>query len=317
VDFARASASAFESIVHGLTTIASPEMMLPVVCLGRETFPLVTTAAPDIELPIFAGSLVGGGRVLAVSQVHFLDRSAQATGDTRKLILNAVSWTSLTRKPPTPVLSVGFHGGEETMVVDTLKEMGFEVEPSKALVNIDMYKTVVMPSDFDMSRRDLSDCLYEYVSGGGGLVVFYRETENPGVLGFAPMNSILLRFNLAFVYNGINADGDTTTITLHQNFSSVRDITLFALISELRTLLARASIKKDDVSIAVSSLCYHVAGCQDCHGEELEEIAEICWSFLRHTKYSTPEGIAPREVHGLVMDLIYDANMALPAQKVR
>jgi hypothetical protein len=66
----------------------------------------------------------------------------------------------------------------------------------------------------------------------------------------------------------------------------------------------------------VTSLRFYVTVCDDSHGDELEQVSDYCWDFLRRTEYSTPDGLCPELSHGLAALMLYELSLKLPPSKV-
>jgi hypothetical protein len=121
----RTITSAYDSIVRDCSTIAVPPNLLPVVCLGRESFPIITIHFPDLAvLPVIAGSFIGCGRVLCISQADFFQPSVLSQRDTRCLLENAVCWLTASRRSETVVSVVGFDSAYAPIVTSSMSALG-------------------------------------------------------------------------------------------------------------------------------------------------------------------------------------------------
>lgn len=122
----------FEFITNGCKKIAAPRNMMPSVCLGKNSFPIVTSVLKldmntpfEIKLPVISASLYGQGRVLLFSQINLVSNKALRYEDTFKLLSNATKWITNGSVAMTPFYALQFDKNGSKIVTEAFKELGF------------------------------------------------------------------------------------------------------------------------------------------------------------------------------------------------
>ena len=319
----KAQGQYFEMIINSCHTIAAPSNMMPVVCLGRESFPVVTSylhledsTPTDIQLPIMAGSSYGSGRVICFSQVQFLMPKCIHTGDTNKLILNSLQWISEGHSSMTPIFALGFEKTIQSIVTKSLQDLGFFMEAGNFRNSYTGFKAIIIPSDIDLSDPKHFSDLLEYVHGGGGLAIFYNHTD-VGSMSM-PINKLLFKFNLAFTYCFLNEDLESAeNITVPPTFAYVRDSNFNTLTIKFKSTIKQVSPDTSSLDDLVTTLRYYIMVCDEGHDEQLQEIATYSWEYLNRTGYSSENGICPDLTHGIVAVLLIDLYTKLPHEEIK
>lgn len=316
--------SYFDTIVSNVKTIAAPSNMMPVVCLSREAFPVVTSflhledsTPTEIQLPIVAGAIAGNGRVLCFSQLQFLSSKYIHVADTVQLIANSIAWISGGQNTMTPILALGFDKQTQQSVVRTFQDLGFFIENGSFRSNLNSYKALIIPSDIVISDDENFDKLVNYViTTGGGLAVFYNHGDF-GALTM-PINKLLLKFNLSFTYCLLNEDLEASeNILVPGSYTFVRDSNFVPLLARFKAIVKQSHVDTSALDDLVTTLRYYIMVCDEGHAEQLEEISQYAWDFLNRTNYHTDAGICPDITHGIVVVLLLDLYTKLPQDKVK
>ncbi|OHT04301.1 hypothetical protein TRFO_28176 [Tritrichomonas foetus] len=314
----------FDYIISGAKTIAAPSNMMPVVCLARESFPIVTSflhledsTPTEIQLPIVAGSMAGNGRVICFSQLQFLSQKCIRAADTKTLITNAINWISGGQNTMTPIIALGFEKQMQQNIIRTFQDLGFFIENGSFHSNFSSYKAIIIPSHVDLSDQERFDKLNDYVKvNGGGLAVFYNHSEM-GTLAM-PINRLLLKFNLSFTYCLLNEDMDPIdNIQLPSSFTYIRDSNFIPLLARFKAIVKQSHVDTSALDDLVTTLRYYIMVCDEGHSEQLEDACQYAWEFLKRTNYHTDEGICPDITHGIVVVLLLDIYAKLPQEQVK
>ena len=313
----------FDHITQGCKAISAPSDMMPVVCLSKDAFPVVTSflhledsTPTEIQLPVVAGAVSGKGRVICFSQLQFLTSKYIHTVDTAKLVMNAVNWISGGQNTMTPILALGFDKQTQQGVVRAFQDLGFFVE-SGHRQSLGNYKAVIMPSDMDLSDNDRFEQLVSYVRDhGGGIGVFYKHHEFNTMA--MPINKLLLRFNLSFTYCLLNEDLDASeNIQVPPSYTYVRDCNFVPLLTRFKALVKQVHVDTSNLDDLVTTLRYYIMVCDDSCADQLKEIGDYAWDFLERTNYRSPEGICPDITHGIVVVLLLDLYAKLPPDTIK
>jgi len=312
----------FDAILNGCHTIAAPSNMMPVVCLARESFPIITSflhledsTPTDIQLPIIAASCVGNGRVICFSQVQFLTPKCLHVADTAKVMNNSIQWISEGQSSMTPIYAMGFDRSLQPIVQRSCQDLGFFVEAGSFRPSYSNYKALIIPSDIDLSdSKNFSDII-EYVTNGGGLAVFYNHSDMGSMA--MPINKLLFKFNLAFTYCFLNEDLDSAdNIGVPPSYNYVRDHNFIPLSMKFKATVRQNQVDTSALDDLVTTLRYYIMVCDEGHDDQLIDISESSWEFLRKTNYSTDQGICPELTHGIVAVLLIDLYTKLPLDHI-
>ena len=318
----------FDSITQESRQISSPPCIMPVVCLGRNSFPIITTSIvtdeplpADVSLPIVAGAISGQGRVICFSQLAFLEHRHLHRAGTATFLKNAIQWLS-GQNVVGPILALGFNEVNDSGAVSNLEELGLVVEkkPCESAI-LSNYKVVLVHSDLDLSQNDLLQQLVGYAhNSGGGLGVFYRHSsgrellpthpgwrcrEGPGESGQVlyiprhtssdvipmPINELLWNFDLAFTGCVLDEwEDNDETVQVPSSYLFVQDCTLMYLIDSFRPLLRLVLYVEPALAYdRVMSLKYHLMGCGNRHRAPLSELRDLVSGYLEQSR-NTEEG---------------------------
>lgn len=313
----------FDQIAAGCKTIAAPSDMMPIVCLSKDAFPVVTSflhledsTPTEIQLPVVAAAICGKGRVICFSQLQFLTNKYIHTGETAKLVMNSVNWISGGQNTMTPILALGFDKQTQQGVVRTFQDLGFFVE-SGYRQSFSNYKAIIMPSDIDLSNEEKFEKLVSYVrDNGGGIGVFYSHHEFNNMV--MPINKLLLKFNLSFTYCLLNEDLDASeNIQVPPAYTYVRDCNFVPLLTRFKALVKQAHVDTGSLDDLVTTLRYYIMVCDESCTEQLKEIGQYAWDFLERTEYRREDGICPEITHGIVVVLLLDVYSKLPPDTIK
>jgi hypothetical protein len=320
------SSSCFDCITAGVDRIAITRNMMPVVCLSRDAFPVVTYAERGDSFilgenpprfPIVAGSMVGRGRVLCFSQLQFLFVLHFAEEGNARLIANALRWLGGAGAPQ--VISIGFASSDEEPILGALRVHGAETEfasaedfDAKALPS---FSTVLISSELDISNDRFFNALVKYVEEGGGLGIFFTMKQFTSMA--MPINRLLLRFNLAFTLFILEEETEPDVVlSIPDSYARIRDVNFVPLLARFKAIVKQSVVDEQALDDVVAALHYYVMACDESRTEELEQLMNYSWDFLKRTGYSTPAGLCPNVTHSAIALLIFDLSMKLPPAKV-
>ena len=311
----------FNAIVNGAKTIAAPSNMMPIVCLVKDAFPIITSmlhledsTPTEIHLPIMAGSVYNLGRIVAFAQLQFLSPKLLHSCDTAKVMVNALNWVSGSSSMINVCL-LGFNKQSLPTVQKPLQELGFFAEPANSRTVFATYKAVVIPSDLNIDEGDLLPRLVQYVSEGGGLAVFYRHADLTQVA--MPINKLLVKFGISFTYCLLNEElEDADSIDVPTSYQMIQESNFVTITGEFAAIVLQQEVDTSRLDDLVTTLRYYIMVCDEEYCEQMRKIAEAAWQFLRSHHYATEDGICPEIQHGIVVVLLQDLYSKLPISQV-
>ncbi len=163
----RAQEAGRAALVDGVKEIAAPGLPGTVCAFGPEAFPVIVgNVSRKVVGAVVAAGKAGTGRGVVFGHTDYLDGSLD-TGDTGRLVLNAVRWAA--NAPRAHGLRVGVHGMAHLRYF--LQVNGLQVD---ALEGADWaaqakgYAVVACPLD-SISESEVT-ALTAYLKGGGGLI---------------------------------------------------------------------------------------------------------------------------------------------------
>jgi hypothetical protein len=275
----------FELITQGARQISGTSMMMPVVCLSRESFPIITYAQTQDDfllnegsppLPIIAGSIVGNGRVLCFSQIELLLVRHFVEEGNKKIISNSFRWLSACVTSMVQILAIDFEKSIQQSIRSSLQEMSYDAEFVKSKIftgSLKNFKVLLLPSDLDVSNDTFLNSILEFVQEGGGIAVFFTSNSQNENLPQVPINRLLLKFNLAFTLFVLDDGGEPTgPIPVPENYAKVRDVNLVPLVARFKATVKQSSVDDQALDDVVTALRFYVAVCDDSHTEELEQV---------------------------------------------
>jgi hypothetical protein len=317
----------FEFITSGARNIAGVANMMPVVCLSRDSFPIITYAqSPDDfalaegspQLPIVAGSVVGSGRVLCFAQLQLLYVRHFSEEGNRKLLTNSLRWLSGSSTSMVQIVALDFEKTSQQPIRSSLQEMGYDAEfvaRKHFTTSGKSFHVLLLPSDLDLSNDDFLNEILAFARGGGGVGVFFNSLELLGPT--IPVNRLLIQFHLAYTLFLLDEGAEPAAlIPIPESYAQIRDVNLIPLLARFKATVKQSCVDDEALEDVVTSLRFYVTVCDDSHGDELEQVSDYCWDFLRRTEYSTPAGVCPEVSHGLAALMLYDLSLRLPPAKV-
>jgi hypothetical protein len=154
-----------------------------------------------------------------------------------------------------------------------------------------------------------------FTRAGGGVGVFFNAPEQ--LAPVVPVNRLLLQFHLAYTFFLLDEGAEPPApIPVPESYAQIRDVNLIPLLARFKATVKQSCVDDQALEDVVTSLRFYIAVCDDSHCEELEQVSDYCWDFLRRTEYSTPEGVCPEISQGLAALMLYDLSLKLPPSKV-
>jgi hypothetical protein len=302
--------------------------MMPVVCLSREAFPVITYSEISNEfiigetypqLPIIAGSIAENGRVLCFSQIQFLLVKHFLEEGNKKLIVNSLRWLSGSSISMVQILALDFDKQFHQPIHLSLQELGYDAEFASAqhvqLPALKNFKVIMIPSEIDLTKSGLFEALIDYTHSGGGLAVFFNTTQFTSMT--VPINRLLLKFHLAYTLFTLEEDSDPVAlIPVPDSYQQVRDVNLIPLLARFKATVKQSCVDDQTLDDVVTALRCYVMVCDDTQCDELEALTLYSVDFLERTNYRTPSGVCPDVAHSIIALLLFDLSMRLPPSKV-
>lgn len=153
--------------------------------------------------------------------------------------------------------------------------------------------------------------LTEYVKNGGGLAVFYNNSE------IEPINKFLLQFGLSYTYCHLNEDFDNLDdIRAPPSYAYVKESHFLPLLTHFKAAMNLSELDLNEMDDLVTTLRYYVLICNELYFDTLLEIAKYAWNYLNRKNYSRKEGVCFDLKQGIVMVLLQDIYDKIPVDKL-
>ena len=177
---ARAVESDCDALLNGVRkigVIGSPGTVVPV---GPTAFPLVVgecghakKGEPARLAPVVSGARLGKGRIVAFGHDGYLNLKNQLTGDTERLLLNAIRWAAgaPNQKLSTANVRVAVHNKPELLrMLQSQQRMTAIAADGKSWAKSLKYCQVFCADTSFDDDPALADAVRDFVKAGGGLV---------------------------------------------------------------------------------------------------------------------------------------------------
>jgi hypothetical protein len=214
------------------------------------------------------------------------------------------------------ICAVGFDQKDKEAVRDGLGSLGHELDFVNDVAGIHDGNVVLIPSYLDLSDVVAFDTVLDYVLDGGGLAVFYVMKSFTSMS--VPINRLLLNFSMAYTLFILEEEGrPSSPIPVPENYVQVRDVNLVPLLGRFKAFVKQPSVDGQALDDLVTALRCYVKVCDESRVEELEQLIEYSWDFLKRNGYRTPKGICPGIAHSTVALLLFELTNRLPPAKVQ
>jgi hypothetical protein len=318
----------YTALISGCDTFPAAHNMMPIVCLGKDSFPLVlSTVDPDeclsvtVELPIVAGAFAGRGRVLCFSQVEVLltdkENDSMLISPPLHFFRNAFGWLSAMSLSMTTTFVYGFAKSHQPLIRRTLDAMGLFSEFGHLQdFNPSVHQLIVIPSNLKTDAAKLRHILEIVRREGKGLAVFY--VHEPQQWFPIAVNDILNEMGLGFTYSVMNSGVESVPDLPFIAECDKRKISnLPNLVSRLRELLSGSSPDPFEVENLVRAMRYYILICDSRQADLLREVYQFCWEFLERTEYRSESGLFSSVAQVNTALLILDVILSLPTGDVK
>lgn len=312
----------FEFITNGCKKIAAPRNMMPSVCLGKNSFPIVTSVLKldmntpfEIKLPVISASLYGQGRVLLFSQINLVSNKALRYEDTFKLLSNATKWITNGSVAMTPFYALQFDKNGSKIVTEAFKELGFFTDSGGFLTSYKNFKALLIPSTIEFNDQSEFDNVLNFVNEGGGLIIFYVNNDLNSLT--SSINQLLYKFNLAFTYGIMNDEEDfMDSIFVYNVFTYVRKCNLLSQIATYKLTIENDNPDPVALDEIITNLRYFIMVCDNNFKDELIDLLNTSWEFLKRTGYNENGLICTKPCHPLIAILLTDLYTKVPPENV-
>ncbi|MBL8879980.1 MAG: hypothetical protein JNG88_12745 [Phycisphaerales bacterium] len=199
-------------ICEGVTTFAAPGVPGPLVVFGPDANPVAVAALErGITAPVIAAATLGKGRVVAFGHTGYLDAAAMATGDTARLIENAIRWVAADRQGEDPKPRIGIIDGDLLQFLTNRGYHAQDISPATLTKDASHYD-VVLCRPSRMSDEEIR-ALREFAANGGGLLVAHLGWGwlqlNPGrAISEHPANRLLHETGIAWADGTLERNHD-------------------------------------------------------------------------------------------------------------
>ena len=154
-----------EFLLDGVAEIGAPGLPDQLCVYGPDAFPVVVGATGDQLAPVVAAGRWQEGRIVALGHDGYFKRATIETGDTGRLLANALQWAAGEIATP----RVGVASGSEGELRAWLTEAGYDAvevtQTAESLATVD----VVAARAWNQTLPE-QEALGAFVRAGGGLL---------------------------------------------------------------------------------------------------------------------------------------------------
>ncbi len=159
-----ASLGARAALVEGVGEIAAPGWPGQLCVFGPQAEAVVVGKTGDAQAPVVAAAQLGAGRLVLFGHDGYFGREALETGDTGRLLLNALHWASDKTAPKALVV-------EWPEVVDWLREQGLEaIDATFASYPALLSQADIVLTHHNWLAGEAGRQVSAFVKAGGGLI---------------------------------------------------------------------------------------------------------------------------------------------------
>ena len=164
-DGAAADEGDIELLLEGVAEIGAPGAPGPMCVYGPDAFPVVVGATGETRAPVVTAARWESGRVVALGHGAYFERATIDTGDSGRLLENALHWAAGTGSARVGVVT----GGAADQLLDWLLEAGFDAAETPLTAESLADVGVVAVELWEQGDAEL-EALSDFVRDGGGVV---------------------------------------------------------------------------------------------------------------------------------------------------
>lgn len=314
----------FNQLTDQVNTMKCPPGMSPVVCLNKDSFPVVLSElylsdeeVVEIQLPIVAASSSDKGRVGCISHIYFLVDTIFLAEDNSIMFYNMMSWLARKNILNTRVLLIGKGATFKESIHSCFLTQGISAHVGTMDSDFSPYAVVVIASDTDLSINRYDQKLRDYVKNGGGLLCLYAppiDENNQETI----MNPFLMEYGLAFSLCVLNPHSSSRNIvSISSCYEMVSYCHLIPMAEDFKYLASQTDLDTAQLDDLVTALRYHVIVCGPNQYDILSDILDQAYNHLVNTGYRTEQGLCPLLSHCIMSTLIPDLVSKLPAKYIK
>jgi hypothetical protein len=323
LDYSEQHKEFYSQITSEVLSIKCPPGMVPLVCLTKDSFPIILSdlcldeeQPTEIKLAIAAASSSDKGRVLCFAHINFLSDSIFFAEDNSRLFYNILFWLSKRSQITSPILLIGVSEIFKESVSYCFETQGIFVQLGSFDSDFSRHQIVIISSDLDLSNREDYEKLTNFVKDGGGLICLYAPPMNFVEIE-VPVNKFLLQYGLAYTYCTLNRHPPSRMIvSVPSVFQMIYYVHLLPMAEEFKAISQQDEIDAAQLDDLVTALRYHVLVCGEEQNILLHSIYEQAFSFLKKTGYHSANGICPQVTHCIMVVLIQDIISKLPVELI-
>lgn len=311
--------SSFEAIVKHISSFRSSSNMMPIACLSSDstaiaTFPIYEpkNESSEIKLPVLAIHNSPQGKIACYSHVSSIQTGCFESKDTAQLFLNIVSWITNNDKAHSTILLLEVAEKYSSEIRLALHSQSIHGKIGNFSTDLSKYEVVLVTDDLDTSINNRSEILRQFLSKGGGLVVFHVPDQpyfEP------PINNFLRDFGLAYTPATMSHSvKHKITIDVHQKYDDARQCHMICFVSAFQMLTSGANPDPDlaELDDLVATLNYHVLVASSKHISILRTLYNSAFLFLQNSHFVSRGFICPNTAQSITTALVINITSKLP-----
>ena len=304
----------FLAAVTGIRQIASPVDVSPQVCVGENTFPIVTSLfkidipeSSSVCLPVVTCALAGSGIIICISSLDFLTQTYFTSFDTAQFFSQLAHVISGSQRTFAHTYCIGFERAEAKAIKPSFDSMSLYAEFVEVLPTLQQKSVVVLNTRCNLSPDDMQNLRTFVEVNGGGIIVFFNPNEDS-----QNINEFLMQFGV--IYTNLILSNPTDAIDVNQNFEVVGANTFTEVSKKFVQMIKSSVIDAEELEKLVTSLRIYVLACGDENTEQLISLLECCWDYLHKTNYIEDGKFFKTKQQSIVATLVLDLLQKFPLE---
>ena len=320
---------AFQQLIKDVVSISYIPDIVPVLCIGENTFPIVVeelyseeNEQINFDVPIVAASQYSKGKIVCLGTPYYFLPKYLKTDNTEELIVNCLRWVTpnhsadtlksmdpdtaqnadnVKKRKTALLLGIPSQTIADSIITVLRKRRIISTSCCSELPSVIDYDYVFLSMSYKVTNPDFDETIINFVRDGGGLIVFAAPT--PETMNY-DLNSCLTEFGISYPQSNFIVGKQANHLFLSHTFDHVK-YTNFDSIKEsyISLLRQRLDIGLNEFDTTISVLHLYTSTMDPKkHKVQIAELYHETMSFLSETGYITENGqIAPNSLQMLAI----------------
>lgn len=301
----------FVKICSGVSHLPKPPAMVPIVCFGKDSFPLAVAPlcldegdTTNVNLPIIGVTRAGPGRVCIAGQLQLFVQCTSDVQETSVFLENLIRWAACFR-PQIRVMLLDLPQHITQFVKKNMSGFGFVVIADQDARRIFKVNVVICASNCKY-RDDIE----AFLKKGGGLIIGAVEKGSDRF----SLNSVVNKYGVGFPPCPLNVGPFNAPTVRLPHYSELKQFRFPQFVEMLEGELTQAEINFTNLDTIVTSLRYHLMIMPQEENENVLNLGNLAYKYLVHFNHKTEKGLCPDLIHGILSVLLTEAQGCMVAK---